>query len=544
MFLCFQDFDHMFPTSLRLPPTASNGFDSTGNASNLNGEHDGIVVNIAWPTDILTRFLAALAVQCNVNAQRSWNQLAYLVCKRDDLAEDARLAPRPITFRIELVGKDRVFKIPFDQATVVCVDIDWGDGCVEKLRQNTARCAQHKYAAAGGYTVCVFPASDAPGVDGVWLDHLGFVDLINRESTVAWWQPLREIVTLGRCGLRSLSFLFSFCLDLKADLTKLLFGDISDMSGLFCGASSFNQPIGGWDVSNVTNMSLMFWEAEKFDQPIGDWDVSKVIDMSNMFEGAREFNQPIGGWDVGNVTNMISLFQMAKRFNQPIGEWDVSRVVDMRHMFSAASAFNQPIGDWDVGNVANMSFMLWNVSEFDQPIGKWNVGNVTDMGFMFYGASAFNHPVGAWNVSNVTSLVGIFQGASSFNQPIGEWNVSNVTDMSFMFYRASAFNQPIGQWSVGNVIVMRHIFYLASAFNQPIGGWNVGSVTDMEYMFYYASAFNQPIDTWNIENVSIMSHMFYGTTALQQPLVGCWDLTHVLERTNMFSGSRASNKRI
>jgi surface protein len=381
--------------------------------------------NIDWPTDILAQFLAALAAQCEIVAQHSWYRLAFLVCKRKELSDAAKCAPRPILFRIEFEEHaPTIFTIPFEQATVVCVDVDWGDGCVEKLRDKGIGYARHQYAAAGEYAVRVFPAHEDRDTRGVWLDHLGFgSDRRIAAGTESWWQPLREIVSLGKCGVRSLSRLFAFCGKLKIDLRTLNLRNISDTSYMFHGAWEFNQPIGGWNVSNVTNMSRIFLQASAFNQLIGGWNVSNVTDMSRMFLQASAFNQPIGDWNVSNVTNMGKMFSQASAFNQPIGGWNVSNVDNMSGMFQRASAFNQPIGGWNVSNVTKMSRMFSEASAFNQPIGGWNVSNVTDMRAMFLQASAFNQPIGGWNVSNVTNMSGMFQEASAFNQPIGDWKV-------------------------------------------------------------------------------------------------------------------------
>ena len=47
-----------------------------------------------------------------------------------------------------------------------------------------------------------------------------------------------------------------------------------------------------WNTSSVTNMSHMFSGATSFNQPL-NWNTGSVTDMSHMFSGATSFNQPL-----------------------------------------------------------------------------------------------------------------------------------------------------------------------------------------------------------------------------------------------------------
>ena len=78
---------------------------------------------------------------------------------------------------------------------------------------------------------------------------------------------------------------------------------------------------------------------------LSGWDVSKVTDMSGMFAGATAFNQDLSRWGskTGNVTNMSDMFQEAIAFNYNLSGWDVSKVTDMSGMFFRAIAFNYRI---------------------------------------------------------------------------------------------------------------------------------------------------------------------------------------------------------
>jgi len=290
-------------------------------------------------------------------------------------------------------------------AGTVDVVVDWGDSTSDTYTTDGNK--THTYAAEGEYTV---------EISGTLTGFGGFVSRPN----------LVKCLSFGTLGITNLQTSFFNCPNLT-EVPNTLPPNVTATNGMFQQASSFNQDIGGWDVSSVTNMNSMFQQASSFNQDIGGWDVSSVTQMQSVFLAATSFNQNIGAWDTSNVTAMNGMFNSANSFNQNIGGWDVSKVTSMASMLRSSSFNNGGSGD----------------------IGDWNTSSVTNMEFMFNTASNFNQNIGGWDVSKVTTMFGIFRAASAFNQNIGSWQMGAVTNADDMFRDAASFNQDLSNIVTG-----------------------------------------------------------------------------------------------
>jgi surface protein len=104
---------------------------------------------------------------------------------------------------------------------------------------------------------------------------------------------------------------------------------------------------------------------------IGTWDVKDVFNMTGLFAGQTSFNEPLNNWDVGNVTYMDYMFLGASSFNQPLNKWNVCNVKSTNNMFNSAFSFNQDISKWKLttyNDIDKNMFLDCPINEHFKPL--------------------------------------------------------------------------------------------------------------------------------------------------------------------------------
>ena len=285
-------------------------------------------------------------------------------------------------------------------------------------------------------------------------------------------------------------------------------------------------------MSSVRWMGSMFFGASSFNKPIGDWNVSSVIDMNrvfsvNKFQPAHRrlerffVNQALPYVFRSSVLQPITcsmgcfLGHRHERCSTP----PLAFPTPIRVRFTRAFLRIQQAYDWS----EFVTYMITDAN-FQDAVNLWfsDEANATSYlrthsrlerirsdGYVkaFMDRSTFNEDISGWGVGNVTKMNRLFKGASSFNQPIGDWDMSSVRWMGSMFFGASSFNNrlEIGAWT--SVIDMNPVFsvnkfqpahrrlerdfvnqalpyvFKAQSFNQSLAQWDVSLVTDMREMF-------------------------------------------------------------
>lgn len=252
--------------------------------------------------------------------------------------------------------------------------IGWGDGTFSSALSSAnygAASISHTYAQAATVNVTVVGAASGFGFEPSDLDYAPFLGADMLQELISWGDLGPTFTTLNH-GLSHAPNLTAVPANVPPTVTNLsyLFG----YSPLINDAS-----IGAWDTSHVTNMSGTFEGASTFNQNLNSWNTSAVTDMSYMFDGAVNYNQPMNGWDTANVTTMAAMFKYTSTFNGAIDAWNTTHVENMNQMFSQATAFNQNISGWDISRATNMTLMFNNSAlstlNYSRALRSWSRGS-------------------------------------------------------------------------------------------------------------------------------------------------------------------------
>jgi surface protein len=144
----------------------------------------------------------------------------------------------------------------------------------------------------------------------------------------------------------------------------------SEITGLF-------GPIDSWNVSNITNMAGLFKGASSFLEDLSSWDTSRVTDMSDMFSGCANLQvmPSLLFWNTSRVTSMARMFKGAGlHATDDLSALDTSKVTDMSHMFQGATFFKGlGLPSWNVERVQYFNSMFSRATNFNADISQWNV---------------------------------------------------------------------------------------------------------------------------------------------------------------------------
>jgi surface protein len=140
--------------------------------------------------------------------------------------------------------------------------VNWGDGNTDTITAWDQEEKTHTYAEDGIYTITItgtiegwsFGASSPCAPKLTSIVNIGPLKLGNEEG---YFQNCQNLTTIGGTidlsGMTNMNSMFGLCYSLTSvsGIETWDTSNITKMSGVFALATSFNQDISGWDVSNV-----------------------------------------------------------------------------------------------------------------------------------------------------------------------------------------------------------------------------------------------------------------------------------------------------
>jgi surface protein len=285
------------------------------------------------------------------------------------------------------VSTSTQFKLPLSISSGLSIVVDWGDSTTSTITSHTSLAATHTYPSIGTYTISITGALPGfvfgNSGDKLKIKNISSWGALNITSNATFFGCTNLTCSAADAPKRtagSLQFTFRQCTNFNGAVGNWYTTGVHNLANMFQLASAFNQNIGDWDTSSVTTLTSMFNGASAFNNggssSINNWNTGALTGsaLATTFSSATVFNQPIGNWDITNVTSLQSTFQSAIAFNQDISGWSTGNVTNMAGCFLGATVFNQNIAGWNTGKVTTLANMFQNALAFNQDISDWDIG--------------------------------------------------------------------------------------------------------------------------------------------------------------------------
>jgi surface protein len=273
-------------------------------------------------------------------------------------------------------------------------------------------------------------------------------------------------------------------------------------SQLFCtqfaNASSFNQDLSSWDVSNVVSMSGMFLDATSYNQPMAAWNISKVTDFTSMLQGASLYNQSLCVWmDLmyvnAEVTDLFSGTSCPSEESPTLATWPVmslctldcgvantttrppatfgmggpapsppprdgneTAVEEPPENVNGTMATLAPIGNGTFACIQSNAELRAAVLDYVMAMSATNDTMSASGADNSTAALAYGYPMNNWCFGeDLDDFTGIFADLETFNEEIYSWNTSRITSMRGMFQNAKVRSRRSAKEAVGDCLVAR-----------------------------------------------------------------------------------------
>lgn len=378
---------------------------------------------------------------------------------------------------------------------------------------------------------------------------------------------ITEVVTFSKYNLESYrSITFKNATNLIA-VPKVIPRHWESLDRIFEGCTNLNDAnIGFWDVSNIRRANYAFSQCVKFNRPL-PWRLPVLRQATGMFSGASIFNQNISGWCIPLILTEPTNFSLNSPLtapNKPV--WGTCPVKDADLEFNITSVgpvyltlvAGEKVYFTDVEtNVTSLVLTAATTGLATIPkqvhYGKLVVKTVPYSNVRYWGGAIMTlialPPVVAFctafksinaldtSKTNTVSFLGnpasgtfvipaylrdlssMFEKCDSLVSVYRIITLGQPTNMSKMFYECINLDDQTANGSlpfaldflkymdVSMVTDFSYAFYNVYWHNFDVGGWDVSSATNMTYMFglrvsWSNPVFNRDLTKWCVANIT------------------------------------------